>query len=135
MVPTDVPSGPSSQSCNNLCQTWLASGERLGAVRPSTELLAAIDHSTSLLADLADAVMSYFPLPVCCNSPLCSDLAKLSEWQLVCGKACVCAGCEVARYCSEACQRQHWKQHRLICRQLNAQQPFKGLSEPSQSIM
>ena len=27
-----------------------------------------------------------------------------------------CAGCHVARYCSPACQKQHWKAHKEACR-------------------
>ena len=26
-----------------------------------------------------------------------------------------CAGCRWARYCSEACQKEHWKSHKIAC--------------------
>ncbi|KAK7750872.1 hypothetical protein SLS62_007135 [Diatrype stigma] len=28
----------------------------------------------------------------------------------------LCAGCKTARYCSHACQKQHWKDHKLYCK-------------------
>ena len=32
----------------------------------------------------------------------------------------VCSGCHVARYCSRACQRHHWKKHERRCKALVA---------------
>lgn len=56
------------------------------------------------------------PIMFCCNNPDCLSLDRLSEFQLVSSKACVCGGCELARYCSRQCQKKHWKQHRVLCR-------------------
>ena len=33
-----------------------------------------------------------------------------------------CGGCGVARYCSDACSRAHWRVHRAECRRLQAEQ-------------
>ena len=50
-----------------------------------------------------------------------NDLREIRE-----GRACVvchkpssrrCARCKTARYCTEACQRQDWEQHRGVCRE------------------
>jgi hypothetical protein len=45
---------------------------------------------------------------------MCSTVASL-DLQLQ-----SCAKCQSALYCSKACQRQNWKQHKRICKLLNA---------------
>jgi radical SAM protein with 4Fe4S-binding SPASM domain len=45
--------------------------------------------------------------------------------QLVSGKGSVCSRCKAARYCSRACQKQHYKDHRRICKALQQQQHTK----------
>ena len=59
-------------------------------------------------------------VPVFCNNPACSNVSGPTELQLVSGRSCLCAGCLTARYCSRACQKQHWKQHKPVCRALAA---------------
>jgi hypothetical protein len=51
-----------------------------------------------------------------CNNPTCSDLMGPSELQLVKGRSSTCSGCRTARYCGPECMRQHWKQHRPVCK-------------------
>jgi len=53
------------------------------------------------------------------------DIRALSQavcWNLPCGrredegvKLMMCARCGIARYCSAACQKKHWKSHKRIC--------------------
>jgi tetratricopeptide (TPR) repeat protein len=47
----------------------------------------------------------------CCNARCLSDKGHL-----------LCTGCRVATYCSKACQKQAWKQHRTPCKQRAQQQ-------------
>jgi len=53
-----------------------------------------------------------------CNNPSCSNMAETSELKLVKGSARTCAGCRTARYCGSKCQKQHWKQHKPVCKAL-----------------
>jgi hypothetical protein len=55
------------------------------------------------------------PSPVGCNNPGCVNLRGLSEAETA---AKACGGCKVARYCSQECQRGHWKVHRPTCQRL-----------------
>jgi len=55
-----------------------------------------------------------------CNNPSCGSFLGVSELQLVKGRSSSCSGCRTARYCSEGCMREHWKQHRPVCRALAA---------------
>lgn len=64
----------------------------------------------------ASGVLAEIPVSFCCNDPTCVNLCMLSEYQLVSGRACVCGGCKVARYCSRECQQKHKRQHKLVCK-------------------
>ena len=33
-----------------------------------------------------------------------------------------CGGCHTVRYCSEACSRTHWREHKAECRRVQAEQ-------------
>jgi hypothetical protein len=66
------------------------------------------------------AALSMLAVPAACNNPSCSNMAGPSEVALVSGRSCVCGGCRVAHYCSKACQKHHWKQHKPICAALVA---------------
>jgi hypothetical protein len=66
-------------------------------------------------------VAAALPVGWACNNAACTNLAKLSELQLVRGKAKVCGGCKLVRMCSAECQRQHWKAgHKKVCKALAA---------------
>jgi hypothetical protein len=43
------------------------------------------------------AMCAELPVPWCCNNPDCTNMAGVSELQLVGGESCVCGGCRVAR--------------------------------------
>jgi hypothetical protein len=73
------------------------------------------------LQGFAAAVIDEFPTSSSCGNPECLAMAKLSEWQLMGGKTCVCNGCGVARYCNRACQVLMWaKHHKPVCKRLQA---------------
>jgi hypothetical protein len=67
------------------------------------------------------AVAAALPVGWACNNAACTNLGKLSELQLVTGKAKVCAGCKQVHMCSAECQKQHWKAgHKMVCKKLAA---------------
>jgi hypothetical protein len=90
-------------------------------VHSGSETGHASDSASSSLTAVGQALTS-LPIPDACNNPACTNLSKLSEVQLVNGKSCMCGGCRVAHYCSRACQRQHWQQHKPACKALQAVQ-------------
>jgi hypothetical protein len=79
------------------------------------------DSLSGQLSAFGAAVAAALPVGWACNNAACTNLAKLSELQLVRGKAKVCGGCKVVRMCSAECQRQHWQAgHKLVCKKLAA---------------
>jgi hypothetical protein len=127
-------------------EQWLQAGhsaQELSAIgyQPATLLVqmseAVAPSAAQLLAAgeaRADAVLSVltgglqakgspltsFAVPHCCNNPACLNTAGPSEAQLVNGRGNLCGGCRVARYCSRSCLRQHWGQHKPVCKALAA---------------
>jgi hypothetical protein len=80
-------------------------------------LVLRVDGLTSELETLGRA-LSMFAVRFCCNNPRCCNTSGLSEKAVVTGKGCLCAGCEVARYCSKSCQAAHWGGtlgHKPVC--------------------
>jgi hypothetical protein len=67
---------------------------------------------------LGHVLMVEVPSPVGCNNPGCVNLRGMSEAETA---AKACGGCKVARYCSQECQRGHWKVHRPTCQRLQQQ--------------
>jgi hypothetical protein len=66
---------------------------------------------------LGHVLMVEVPSPVGCNNPGCVNMRGLSEAETA---AKACGGCKVARYCSQECQRGHWKVHRPRCQRAPA---------------
>jgi hypothetical protein len=71
-----------------------------------------------------------FAVPLFCNNPRCMSLHGETEISLVSGRACVCGGCRVARYCGRECLRQHWQQHKPVCKALAAAAAAAAVSVP-----
>jgi hypothetical protein len=65
-------------------------------------------------------LLSALAHPYACNNPDCANLSGVSEVRLVTGHSTKCSGCKTARYCCKACQVQHWKQHKPVCKALAA---------------
>ncbi|KAF6258506.1 hypothetical protein COO60DRAFT_1626402 [Scenedesmus sp. NREL 46B-D3] len=55
-------------------------------------------------------------------SSWCRLLLGASEQQLVAGKGSVCGRCRTARYCGRACQLEHFKQHKTVCKRIRGAQ-------------
>lgn len=56
----------------------------------------------------------------CCAYDSCSNMAGMSDKQLVGGVKCVCGRCRVARFCSRECLEAAWPQHRPVCKRLRS---------------
>jgi hypothetical protein len=93
---------------------------RSAAVRSYLQQVWGPDLALQLRA-FGAAVAEALPISWACNNAACSNLAKLSELQLVTGKAKVCSGCKQVRMCSAECHREHWKAgHKKVCKKLAA---------------
>jgi hypothetical protein len=73
-----------------------------------------------LLCSKLKSYMSASAPSFCCSNPSCINLEGTSELELLMGGAAgkgggYCAGCNQVCYCSEACQRHCWEQHREGC--------------------
>ena len=97
---------------------------------PADEAQKVWNSCWQALTEFATAVCDAMPVGNCCNSLECVNFDKLSEQHLVGGKGCVCAGCDVARYCSKQCQKQHWKQHKTACKRLQGSGAVVSESQP-----
>uniref|UniRef100_A0A383VFA4 phytol kinase n=1 Tax=Tetradesmus obliquus TaxID=3088 RepID=A0A383VFA4_TETOB len=98
----------------------MSSDDDAAAANCSTvqQLLAAVQEAglPQQLRTFAQAVVGRIPLCTACNNPSCTSLAQRSELVLVGGKSCVCGRCKAARYCCKACQVDHWKWHKALCK-------------------
>uniref|UniRef100_A0A383VAA9 MYND-type domain-containing protein n=1 Tax=Tetradesmus obliquus TaxID=3088 RepID=A0A383VAA9_TETOB len=99
-----------------------ASSRQADAVEAADVHLADMQAAAAkALRAFAQAVAGRIPLSNACNNPGCVSLAQRSELLLVGGKSCVCARSKAARYCCKACQVEHYKWHKALCR--NKAQP------------
>lgn len=69
------------------------------------------------------AVCALLPQPGCCNEPSCTSFAGHTEALLGYHK---CSGCQVAAYCSRACQQKAWGRHKAVCKAIGAAKPQKA---------
>jgi hypothetical protein len=118
-----------SGSVSRISAGLTAAGYDMGAVLHGFEALAAYRPEIHWVAGPASLIKaltvvsnacSVFAVPHCCNNPGCSNLAAAGELATVSGKSCICGGCQVARYCGRGCQKAHWKQHKPVCKMLQA---------------
>jgi len=66
------------------------------------------------LQQLASDVLDQLPAQKMCSNPNCTQMGTLSEKELSEKR---CGACKTA-YCSNECSRQHWKQHKPLCKRL-----------------
>jgi hypothetical protein len=99
-----------------------AAGAAAAAVGPAVDLAAAQAATLELVQQLRGVAntTAAIAVPNFCNNPGCGNVSGLSEAALVSGHSCLCAGCRTARYCSRVCQKQHWQQHKPVCKALTA---------------
>jgi hypothetical protein len=102
--------------------------QQLGAAAAALRVFPAADDPAATAAAYAGlvqqlralgGVLNMLPVLHACNSPACVSMLGPSELAAVSGRGCVCGGCRVARYCSRACQRAAWKQHKPVCQALS----------------
>jgi hypothetical protein len=95
----------------------LSNGEHSAAGVAVAAWLCSPGIAGNLLDSLQDlsTQLSTLPIHEACNNPGCRVTVGSREQELVCRKACVCAGCRMGHYCSRACQREHWPVHQLQC--------------------
>jgi hypothetical protein len=120
--------GSNAQEADVLGYDSVSLQQQLQDLQAAEDLLTADDVEQTV--ELAPAVvqkrqaaglsLTAFAIPHACNNLSCSNVSGPSEAQLVGGKSCICAGCVTARYCGRTCQKQHWKQHKPVCRALAA---------------
>lgn len=115
-----------SEALQQQLSNSLIVSELLGQLQTADTAIAQHNIlSNSFIAQLplklktaAQQLCVLLPLPLCCNNPDCSNMSMQSELQLVGGKSCVCAQCEVARYCGRECQAAHWQAHKRVCKMI-----------------
>jgi len=112
--------GHNTQQLPQLCQ------ELMSAHRTVTEACAS-DNFTEATAmalvqqlQVTGRALAGLAVPTLCCNPSCSNITGPSDLQLVSGRSCLCGGCRTARYCSRACQKAAWKQHKPACSALAA---------------
>jgi len=111
---------PEPQACQKAAEIC-----RGGSCDPEQVVLTGLSVSPVIQAyceQLAEAGMAFGSVPTAaaCNNPGCRSLTGTSEQQAVGGKACRCAACHLACYCSRTCQRQHWGAHKPMCKAVQA---------------
>jgi hypothetical protein len=70
------------------------------------------------LRGVCSTVCLQLPHKHSCNYEGCTNMTTLSELQLAHCKQSICSACKMARFCSKECQKQAWKEHKLVCKSL-----------------
>jgi hypothetical protein len=110
-----IPLGDNARQCMRGCSENLArmSGKRVASAFTQEDLAALQARGgTSFVEAKAFASLDgTLPPPrLNCDGPGCAVAIALER----------CAGCRVARYCSVACQKAHWRVHKPACKQAQA---------------
>ena len=80
----------------------------------STVKEAEYKYLDAVLDSILHVLRAEVPLPVGCNHPHCP--AAVDE--AVATRKCT--GCKLAVYCSDGCLKEHWKEHKGVCRRVQA---------------
>jgi hypothetical protein len=83
-----------------------------------TRLAIGMPFPMSLLSGTASKIRGMVDAKV--NQPEDATVDRRDDACVACGKPgqpklLVCSACKSVRYCSTACQRNHWKQHKSLC--------------------
>ena len=112
---------PSDTVLPQLQQLGAAQEVTMHVNRGQEVTLVSIDFPTPLQQlQQAGVALCSLAVPCLCNNLGCANTTGPTELSLVSGRSCICAGCQVARYCSRVCQSRHWKQHKPVCVALTA---------------
>jgi hypothetical protein len=95
-----------------------AGGDLISHPPPAYDLTVYQELSVQLTA--VGKLLAALAHPYGCNNPRCQTLTGPSEVQLVIGRSTKCGACRTARYCCKACLKQHWQQHKPVCKGLAA---------------
>ena len=85
-----------------------------GAVVADGREVLVTAASAAAMIELLHVFVAEVPLPVGCNRPHCPagvDEAVATR---------KCTGCKLAVYCSDGCLKEHWKEHKGVCRRVQA---------------
>ncbi len=91
----------------------------VGSTRPQWPALADPPSEQQLLA-----VAAALATRLGCGNLCCINCTGADERGMPKGRRC--SGCRTVRFCSAACQREAWPQHRVACRLLAAAKPAGG---------
>ena len=101
-VPAEAPRmDPTDRGCDEALQAVVGAGDREVFV-------------TAAMIELLHVFVAEVPLPVGCNHPHCAAAAD----EAVATRKCT--GCKLAVYCSDGCLKEHWKEHKGLCRRVQA---------------
>jgi len=115
-----APAGHDTQHLPLLCQELLSARTTAAEAWFSDNFVEATAMALVQQLQVTGRALAGLAVPTMCCNPSCSNITGPSDLQLVSGRSCLCGGCRTARYCSRACQKAAWKQHKPVCSALAA---------------
>jgi len=112
--------GHNTQQLPLLCQELLSARRTAAEAWPSDNFTEATAMALVQQLQVTGRALAGLAVPTMSCNPSCSNITGPSDLQLVSGRSCLCGGCRTARYCSRACQKAAWKQHKPACSALAA---------------